>query len=504
MRFKNIRFIVMIMILSSMMFACVHTTNAKKVKLSDSKITLYTGKSKTIKMIGATSKVKWSVNKKLVTLKTSGKKHQKVTIKAKTKTGTCIVKATMKKKTYQCKVTIKKKTTSQSQNYTDMTASYKPQKIKTKDTDQTFSYALSQNALDLLKECLSANKKDTNTLISPDSIVTALALLENGAANQTLKEMEKVLGDISVEDYNRYLATLHKRLTSSKKTTYQIANSFWYKNQTMTPSSDYLQKIVDYYQSEIYQAPFNQQTVSDINNWCSEKTNKKIKKIIDQLSPSAQAALINAIYFKGAWEEPYHTTTKRTFTQNDGTKKETDMLEGVEHDYLKVKGAEGFVKYYAEGKTAFVGLLPPKDQSISEFVSSLSGEDLIKAYQNRVTEHIDVITRMPEFKYEYGLSLKNPLKNIGMKQIFTDQADFSAMAKQSLCVDDVLHKTYINLNKEGTEAAAVTAVLVKETAMYDEEKITKKVYLNRPFVYAIIDTESGIPLFIGTVYNLSA
>ncbi|MBR2188171.1 MAG: serpin family protein [Eubacterium sp.] len=471
------------------------SAGSQKVSLSKKKMTLKTGKTKTLKVKGAGKTVKWTVSgKKLVTIKKkSGKYGQTAVIKAGKKTGTCYVRAKVGKKTYKCKVVVKKASAAAA-------APAPAGKVKIKSA---YVKAIANTSVQLLQKSIAYDESKGNILISPDSILTALSIVENGAAGKTLTEMKTALGGISETKYSKYLTSLHKRVDAPDSVAYKVANSIWYKEGEQTIKDSFLKKIQNYDGAELYKAPFSQKTVDDINAWVSEKTNGKIPSIIQQLSPEMRTAVINAVWFKGAWADPYSDTVKRTFTNENGSKKRVNDLEGTEHAYVTVNGADGFVKPYSGGTTAFLALLPPKDKTVDQFIKSLSGEDLVTAYLNRVTEDIIVQTRMPEFSYDYSCSMTKPLKKLGIKTAFSGAADFSRMASPSICIDDVLHKTHIELNKDGTEAAAVTAIMMKASAAFPARQPTiKKVYLNRPFVYAIIDTETGLPLFIGAVRNL--
>ncbi|MBR0410726.1 MAG: hypothetical protein IJI25_06955 [Eubacterium sp.] len=501
-------FCTMLLCMSVCLPAC-RVSAAGKTKLSRIKLSLRAGSSGKITLKNTKKTVKWTISgKKLVTVKAGGKKKQTAVIKAGKKTGSCYVRAKAGKKTYTCKVTITKKKSgftkkaisSQSVN---MTGKMKAGKVSGREADDRFVGAVSDSSVTLLKETMKGQPGKKNILISPDSILTAVTMMEKGAGGENLTEMQTALGGISPGDYNRYLAGLHGRITGSKAIKYQMANSVWYKRGSISLKKPFLRKLVDYYRAEVYAAPFHTGTVKDINAWVYNNTSGKIKSIIDRLEADARVAVLNAIYFKGAWAEPYQTTVQRTFTKEDGSKRETPMLEGTEHIYLNVRGADGFVKYYQGGDTAFMGLLPPKGISLAQYVGQLTGKDLTEAYKNRLTSNVIVHTRLPEFSYEYQCSLKEPLKNMGIKKAFSPAADFSQMTSSQVQIDQILHKTFIKLNKNGTEAAAVTAVLAKASAAPTHEKITEKtVYLDRPFVYAIIDTKTGIPLFLGAVYSI--
>ena len=477
----------------------------KKVSLTRTRIALTAGSAAKLKIKGTGRKVKWSVKgKKLVTLRPRGRKQQTVRIKAGKKTGRCYVVASIGKRTWKCRVTVSAPAAEEkkiSKSSVNVTKKYKAKKTKTLKADSTFVRAVSNSSVELLKETVAAEKKGTNVLISPDSVFTALSLVECGASGKTLSEMKKALGGISAGKYSRYLNTLHRRLSRDQATDYRVANSLWYKKGEAKMKKAYLKKIVSSHGAEVYASPFNSRTLRDINNWTYNHTEGKISDIIDRLEPSARTVAVNAVYFKGGWAEPYGGTRKRTFTAANGTAEKVAMLEGVEHTYVTAAGASGFVKYYRGGNTAFMALLPPKGTSADDFVAQLTGQDIMDAYRKRVDSGVRVYTRMPEFRYDYSASLVNPLKKMGILSAFTPAADFSKMSSSGICIDDILHKTYIDLNKDGTEAAAVTALIMKNSSipMKMEEK---KVYLNRPFVYAIIDTDTGIPLFIGTLNHV--
>ena len=474
--------------------ASAKTKKATKPRLSRTSMKIRVRGSKSLVVKNVTKKVKWKVsNKKLISIKTKGKLKQKAIIKAKKRTGKCYVIARVGKKKLKCKITVlpKKKL---------------PEPVIVPDenvieTDTT--RAIANTSVRLLSTLMELKGEKENVLISPDSILTAMAMVENGASGETLSEMEKAFGNASVDQYNKELQSLHKRITSSKYITCKMANAVWYNDGVITLKEPYLNTLKDYYGAAPKGAPFDSSTVDEINQWVADQTNQRIKSIIDQLDPQARMVLANAVYFKGLWTEPYTSTVKRTFTNNNGNKKEVPMLESTEDEYLTVNGGDGFVKYYEGGETAFIGLLPPKGTSPAAFLKTLKGADLIKAYKNRLRSNVMVYTRMPEFSYEYSASMKETLMGMGIQQGFTDGADFSGMCDWPLKIDDVLHKTFIKLDKDGTEAAGATAVIMKDCAAYfPGEMIKKTVYLDRPFIYGIIDTRTGLPLFLGIVETL--
>ena len=489
---KKVLSIMLAFALCFVLFADFSAAKSKTVKLSAKKITLNVGKSKTITIKNAKKKATWKAigkNKKLVKIKAKGKKRHKLVITAKKKAGTCYVQAKVGKKKLKCKVTIKA--------------------VK-KTSKDAFVNSFSETAVRLLKESIKATPEN-NILLSPDSILTVLAMTGNGATGTTLSEMNKALGGYSIKNYNSKLNALHKRLKNDQFTTYNSANSIWYNKNKVLPKAEYLDAIKPYYDALVSGEDFNEETVDKINNWVKDNTKDMIPEILnsDSLSPEDIMALVNAVVFEGKWADPYSGTVNRSFTNSNGTKKSIAMLEGVEDTYLTIKGGTGFVKPYAGYNMAFVGLLPPKGKSANEYAKSLKGIDLANGYLNRKESGVKVYTRMPEFKYEYDISLVGALKNMGMNRAFSPySAEFTNMFMgadgtdllENPFIGDVKHKSFIELDKNGTKAAAATVVIMKTGSTIVNN--IKKVYLDRPFVYAIIETKTGLPMFIGVVNNL--
>ena len=363
--------------------------------------------------------------------------------------------------------------------------------------------AAADTSVKLLREAVRSAKTDQNVLISPDSILTAMVMAEYGAAGQTLAEMVAAFGGVSVGQYGDFLMNLHKRLAASKKITYSPANSIWYRKNEVTLKKAYLDKMTQYFQAGLYGEPFDATTVRKINSWVKKSTKGKIPSIIDRLDAQDMVLLINAVYFKGKWAEQYDNTVTKKFTSESGKVQKVDTLIGKEKSYVEICGAKGFVKNYVGGDTAFMALLPPKGTSVKNYLKKLTGQDLIKGFKNRNAKDYAVYTQMPEFSYDYDISLKSALQRMGIRNAFSSiTSDFSKMSKRAMHIDDVIHKTHIDLNKWGTEAAAVTAVVVRANSAMPGQEIVKKVYLNRPFVYAIVDVKTGVPQFLGVVNKI--
>lgn len=339
-----------------------------------------------------------------------------------------------------------------------------------------------------------------NTLISPLSVLYALGMTANGAEGETLTQMEQVLG-ISVEKLNPCLRDYSKCSGDALK----LANGIWFRDDPRLHIAEgFLQSNQNFYDGAIRQAPFDESTLKEINNWTEEKTNGMVKDILDKIPKDAVLYLINALAFEGKWEVPYEEPRNDTFTNFDGTKTEVSMMFSQEHTYLKGEHATGFLKYYEGGRYAFAAILPEEGMDIQTYVQSLTGEKLGKLLTSASSRKVN--TAMPKFETDYRAALEKVLKEMGMPDAFDgDLADFDAMGTYEdgkLCIGRVLHKTHITVDTEGTKAGAATAVEIKtETTAIEPEDI-KTVILNRPFVYMILDCENNVPLFMGTMEKL--
>ncbi|MCR5149280.1 MAG: serpin family protein [Eubacterium sp.] len=378
----------------------------------------------------------------------------------------------------------------------------------TKEQEVAFVRGTASFSFDMMKS-LVARDKGQNVMISPDSIITALAMTENGAKDDTLKCMQQVMcKELSLEEYNLALSGFNKKLTGAEKVSFNAANSIWLKNDgQINISQDFLQTNVDYHDAEFYMADFDEKTVEDINGWINDKTKGMIPQMLDKINEDTLMYLINAIAFEGEWREEYtddQISTDRQFTNAKGETETVTMLHSTEQGYISLKDGLGFVKYYKGNEFAYVAILPPEGMGADEYISSISGEDFIDAYNNRNT-YTDAHVTMPEYTSDYNVSLKDTLKNMGMELAFSDVADFSKMTANGesvLKIGDVLHKTHIEVDRKGTKAAAATIVAMDtEAAVAPEESVI--ITLDRPFVYAIVETDTGLPVFLGTVNSVN-
>ncbi|NLO38210.1 MAG: serine protease [Ruminiclostridium sp.] len=347
----------------------------------------------------------------------------------------------------------------------------------------------------------------SNTLISPLSVLCALAMTANGARGETLSQMEEVFG-LSVEELNEYLYICTNSLPDGDKSKLKIANSIWFKDDdSFTVEPNFLQANADYYGAGLYKAPFDSSTLSDINNWVNKNTDGMIQDILGSIPEEAVMYLVNALAFDAEWMKNYDKIQVRdmVFTKEDGTEQETELMYSEENQYLKDTNAVGLLKYYVGKNYAFAALLPDEGISVTEYVASLTGEKLAEILSN--SEDVKVSAAIPKFKSEYSVELSEVLRAMGMTDAFNyNTSDFSGIGYSTdgyLYINRVLHKTFIEVDEKGTKARAVTAVGVGTAAGSVIVEEIKIVHLDRPFVYMLIDCEENFPIFIGTVMDVS-
>ena len=377
--------------------------------------------------------------------------------------------------------------------------------VEGKEADDIFTGYTANFAVDLFKESVTNSVAlGENVLISPQSVLTALSMTANGAGDGLLPDMEAVLcAGNSLTEHNKYMYTYNNNLNASENVKFNVANSVWIKDddEAIKVEESFIQACTDYYDADIFMAFFDDATVKDINTWVNDKTEEMIPTLLNEIPEEAVMYLINAIAFEGEWETAYEDNQiieDSEFTSFNGTLELVDMLSSTESVFIQDTTAKGFVKPYKDGKYAFMAILPDEEVSLEAYINEMTGDRFLELYQNR--QYKDVIVKLPEFTYEYETELSPYLSSMGMEKAFAESADFSNMAVtgNSLYISKVLHKTFIQLDRHGTKAAAVTSVeIVSESCAEFEEP--EYVILDRPFIYSIIDTETGLPIFMGVL-----
>ena len=326
---------------------------------------------------------------------------------------------------------------------------------------------------------MNKSKRGQNLIISPLSIFQILSLTTNGAKEKTQSEMLKTLQNEDIDKLNYINYEILEFLQKFK--TVEIANAVMSK---FTP----IQKFCEI--AEKYFAPQEQLVSAEqVNNWCSEKTHGKITQIIDKLDSSIQMILLNAVYFKGEWTKKFkENLTKKKIFYNLGTEiKEVETMSKLEHfnyyEDTKIQAIE--LPYKEDGMSALI-ILPRENSDINKYINSLNSVENSLSQLISNLKYSKVNLELPKFELKFFASLKEVLGDMGMETAFTNNADFTGLRKErNLKIDDVLHKTYLKVNENGTEAAAVTAVVVKYTSARPTQEVIYQMKVNRPFLFLL-------------------
>lgn len=349
---------------------------------------------------------------------------------------------------------------------------------------------------------LTQESPNKNIVISPTSIELDFSMLVNGAKNDTLSVMQKTLGlsAISLNSLNADSSDLIDGLKNpDPKVVLSVVNSIWTRKD-ITASANFLDTNSKYYHAEIQSLDFkNSQSAKTINTWVSQNTQGKIPTIIDPPIDQTQVMfLINAIYFKGQWAKSFDSklTLSKPFTLADKTSVNTDLMSQTD-DFAYYAGSDIQLIRLPYGdyqNLAMYVLLPKSD--LGSVLGQLNLSNWTNWQAKLAIAKGTII--LPKFKIVYGSSLKNTLINLGMGSAFLSTADFSAIAPD-VYISDVLHKTYIEVNEEGTVAAAATGIGILGAAPSNNSPFYMEV--NKPFFFTIEDKTTGAILFTGLVYN---
>lgn len=339
-------------------------------------------------------------------------------------------------------------------------------------------------------------KKDQNIVMSPFSVLMLLAIAADATAGDTRNEILKALSeDLGYDDITDLVCKIQSVLTKSRALS--SANAVCVQHSvkdTITP--DYPSFLQAQFGGEFFSSP---DIVSAVNAWVKKNTHGLIDKAADESMRNMLACLINATAFEGKWTKYYtrNDIEYKEFSNADGTKKDVAMIEDSEREYVENESFTGFVKPYKEIGYSFMALLPKKKTSTA-LKTAIRKLNFSEVFANRSKER--VVISLPEFKYSFGEDLTDYCKSIGITRVFTDHADFSPLSSERLKMDSIIHKARIKVDRNGTKAAAVTmGVVVAGCAPRFDFKIVE---LNRPFVYAIIHNETGLPVFTGIVNQL--
>lgn len=358
-------------------------------------------------------------------------------------------------------------------------------------------------AFKLLKEV--GKDEHGNAFISPTSLLMALSMVYNGSDGETKKEIAETLqaSGIEVSDLNKANASLLAMLKkNTEKITVDIANSIWI-NDEFQFHQEFEKNVSDFYQAELQ--AFNSmdgEAAKTINQWVEKATREKIKDIVeDPLNPDLVMILLNAIYFNGEWTYEFdkQLTENREFFLADGTTTNIPFMNRRENFlYMENDDFQAVSLPYGDGEMSMKVFLPKVGKSLTDFENSLTNEKW-QDWTGQFAQQ-EGIVNMPKFKMEYEIELNSVLQKLGMPTAFTEEAEFPRLIQEdeSLMIDKVKQKTFIDVHEKGTEAAAVTSVEVKLTSAPMDEFYMD---IHRPFFFVISDDEAEAILFMGSVSN---
>lgn len=378
------------------------------------------------------------------------------------------------------------------------------------EVNDSFRKAYADFALKLLCESRNEFAGDA-LLVSPLSAMVALAMTANGAEGSTLEEMEKVLGSgMSVDELNEQLFNYAASLKSTDDAKFNLANAVWVTNDpAFSINKNFVKTIENTYDADIISADLPK-SVGAINDWVKEETFGMIPGILNDgsLDELSVMVLLNALALDALWAEQPNDSScfEDVFRGVDENVQNATFMWTECNGYIEGKKVQGIVKDYKGGSYAFLALLPEGD--VYDYAASLDGKDLLKLYDSREksAHNVEIRAKMPHFSFDCSIEMASVLAKMGMPTAFdSSAADFDSLGKDdrgNLYISRVIQKTHIDLDNSGTRAAAVTAVIIAaEGAMPGPVKY-RQVELDRPFLYAIIDTENGLPIFIGVCDNI--
>lgn len=382
----------------------------------------------------------------------------------------------------------------------------KPEPAEMNLTKKSLELIESDNnfGLEFFQEVATANTND-NIMVSPLSVALALGMTYNGSGGTTRDAMKETLklGNLTDDEINvSYKSIIDQLLKLDPKVILNIANSIWYK-LSFPVQNEFIELNKEYYYAEVNELDFYAPDAKDIiNGWVNDKTKGLIPAIIDEIPAEAVMYLINAIYFKGTWTYEFDPddTEEQDFHTEGGMTEKVDMMQ-MEADILYTGNDlfDAISLPYGDGQFNMFIMLPKQGKTTADIIPELNNDNW-NTWINSLGKQ-KVVVKLPKFKFEFFRLLNDDLTNMGMGVAFDPgNADFSGInPDRELFISRVLHKTYIEVNEEGTEAAAVTAVEIGETSYNPDEPVVIYFTADHPFLFAIRENSSGTILFMGRV-----
>ena len=337
---------------------------------------------------------------------------------------------------------------------------------------------------------------NNNVCLSPLSVQMAIAMTATGAEGETQEQMYSTIGKEICEEAERIVSRFNEESTECEL---NLANSIWI-NKRLKVKEDFINSNKSIYNAEIKNIPFDKNAIGKINGWCKENTNGKINEIIDRIDANNMMYLINALYFKAPWWNPFRpqNTQKQPFTTADGKVVEADMMKQSFKTSYYIDDTVQIATMPFQGGFEMIFILPRYKKDLNDAIRHLSAQ--YKSCTDKM-EIYKVDFSVPKFKTEFSMNISDILYRMGMERAFGNEAQFGKISDEPLYIDEVIHKTFISIDESGAEAAAVTAVSMRAGAVMPREEKRATMTLDHPFIYAIKDKKTGTIFFVGTVCN---
>ncbi|MBD5384227.1 MAG: serpin family protein [Ruminococcaceae bacterium] len=358
------------------------------------------------------------------------------------------------------------------------------------------------NVLNSIRVFDTVSADNANSMFSPLSLNMALGMLAEGAEGTSKEALDKYLG---TDDYGAFAESYMKTVKKYNVNTgyegiyenaFELANSFW-ADKNFPFKNGYKHSLTQKYGAEVRNLDFGNKknTIKEINGWVNDKTREMIPSIINDYADELAAVLINTVYFESGWSNwwGYNANNKDAFTLLDGSTKELALMHNSGDQYFENDKATAFGFGYNNG-LEFIGILPKQTGDFT--IESLDIPSLLASE----THDYDVSAQMPRLTFDTSLPLSDALSAAGLSELFDiDAANLSGISDEPLFVSEVLQKTRLELDENGTRAAAVTEMMMAGGALMPTEREIKEVYLNRPFAFMIYDSEEEQIVFLGKV-----
>ena len=352
---------------------------------------------------------------------------------------------------------------------------------------------------------VSTEDADVNLMLSPLSASAALTMLLNGCEGDTYTQIRDMLGyeGMTAEEINdAYQSLVSQLLAVDPQVELALANAVWYRNGFVV-KPPYIDAMGSAFDARIEGLDFgNPSALETMNQWASDNTNGKIPKVLEEISAEAVMFLMNALYFKGSWTQQFdeNGTFEDLFFLDDGTEISTPMMHGdVPVKSIAGDGYMAFEMFYGQQNFSMVVIVP--ETNLDEFLQNMESETWEEVTTNLDSQYaaLEVPVVFPRFKFEYEKKLNEMLQSLGMTDAFNGAlANLSGISDAGLVVSFVKQNTFVEVNEDGTEAAAVTTIGIELTSIGDEPV---PIMVNKPFVFAIREQTTNSLLFIGKVVN---